>query len=598
MIPKFLFLFCATLVFISSAQDSLVFEQNLDKDSVFKESRMSQKPIVFLTDSIFSSYYLIDCAHGHICCQAGCHCCAELGRPNEYEIVNKTNVNGVKRTTTVEKYQLALDHAPGKIIYSFSKKNEENPTIYYSARRIIQTGYNEQEDFQLLKKIAISEFEDGKALVYDEQGVFHVINGEGQKIPFEFASSEKLSEEYFKVSILSDHGRIFGIADAKGNIQGDLAYQNIQEESEGLYLAQRYNPKTLTNFLWRKGSFRYIDITGKEVIKAPMTHADPFINGSAKVCMEKNGWLLIDKKGEILTEESYDYIGEYAEGFYAVRRNEKLGFINAKGIEVIKPKYEWVYKFSNGMAAFLEDGKWGFINQKGEEVIPAQYNRIRNFNNERAVVAIGADSNRDKWGIINKKGEYVLKPTYDELSIFNSEFSVAFINGQGYGLVNTEGKEIMSCHYRYDLHYQANVKNSIGYIMYQKIGESHFTIENRKGKKTELTNYDYANFLYDESNNIILPLIRVRSKNNKYGIINLDGEIIVPCKYQSISARSNQLLYVYKDDKQGCISYDGEEVIPIIYQSISEFISGLAQVTLNEEVFYINIKGERVDQIY
>ena len=75
-------------------------------------------------------------------------------------------------------------------------------------------------------------------------------------------------------------------------------------------------------------------------------------------------------------------------------------------------KYDQLGMFSEGYAAVLKNGKWGYINTKGEEVIPAAINAtcVGRFSEGLAFV-LGEDYS--DFRIINTEGKTVFKGNCD-----------------------------------------------------------------------------------------------------------------------------------------------------------------------------------------
>ena len=65
----------------------------------------------------------------------------------------------------------------------------------------------------------------------------------------------------------------------------------------------------------------------------------------------------------------FDYAGDFNEGFAAVLKDRKWGYINTKGEQIVKCKFDGVGDFNEGFAAVKKDGKCGYINTKGYPVI-------------------------------------------------------------------------------------------------------------------------------------------------------------------------------------------------------------------------------------
>ncbi len=92
----------------------------------------------------------------------------------------------------------------------------------------------------------------------------------------------------------------------------------------------------------------------------------------------------------------------------------------------------------------------------------------------------------------------------------------------------------------------------------------------------------------------------VKQKNNKWGIIKSNGDIVSTCIYDDVisiamgAEDQEELIAVRINNKFGYINLDGTEVIPVEYDRISPFNNGKAEVTQNGETFFINISNDRV----
>ena len=56
-----------------------------------------------------------------------------------------------------------------------------------------------------------------------------------------------------------------------------------------------------------------------------------------------------------------------------LKMNEIYGFINEEGEMLIRPSLEAVKLLPNGFAAIRKDGKWGFIDSKGNKIVDFIY---------------------------------------------------------------------------------------------------------------------------------------------------------------------------------------------------------------------------------
>ena len=82
----------------------------------------------------------------------------------------------------------------------------------------------------------------------------------------------------------------------------------------------------------------------------------------------------------------YDRIRPYSEGFAAVEKNGRWGFIDQKGRETVRPQYQDVLAYGEARAAVKKDGRWGFIDTKGKETVKPEYDTVWPYKDGRATV--------------------------------------------------------------------------------------------------------------------------------------------------------------------------------------------------------------------
>ena len=82
----------------------------------------------------------------------------------------------------------------------------------------------------------------------------------------------------------------------------------------------------------------------------------------------------------------YDRIRPYSEGFAAVEKNGRWGFIDRKGREIVRPQYQDVLAYGESRAAVKRDGRWGFIDTTGKETVKPQYDTVWSYKDGRATV--------------------------------------------------------------------------------------------------------------------------------------------------------------------------------------------------------------------
>ena len=222
------------------------------------------------------------------------------------------------------------------------------------------------------------------------------------------------------------------------------------------------------------------------------------IEGSNAKVYEYNG-----KLKELNMSAKYNkvrYIGE--ERFVVGENQEKLIDINDKLIKSLN--YEFLYHFREGLARVEADGKYGYIDKEGKEVVSLKYEDTGGFSEGLATVV--ADG---KWGYIDKEGKEVVSPKYEEADDFRGGLARVRADGKC-GYIDKEGKEVISPEYEESRYFGKNIESLIAPF---------------KGEY----NYDYE-YEGEFSDGLIAVI-----KDGKAGVINQEGEVIIPTIYDYIS---------------------------------------------------------------
>jgi WG containing repeat len=105
-------------------------------------------------------------------------------------------------------------------------------------------------------------------------------------------------------------------------------------------------------------------------------------NNYGLVPVKQNGvWGFVDPvSGQIKIPCQYQNVGGFNDrdesGFCQVKKNNKWGIINEKGVPISPIMYDDALCYAHGLCAVKKDGKWGFINEFGSEVTPCLFNWV------------------------------------------------------------------------------------------------------------------------------------------------------------------------------------------------------------------------------
>ena len=87
-------------------------------------------------------------------------------------------------------------------------------------------------------------------------------------------------------------------------------------------------------------------------------------------------------------------------GYAAVCKDGKWGYVDADGELVIDYTYEDAQSFQNGYAAVCIGGLWGYIDEEGELVIDAQFVTATKFSSSGTAAVKAEVSGEEAWKLI------------------------------------------------------------------------------------------------------------------------------------------------------------------------------------------------------
>ncbi len=208
-----------------------------------------------------------------------------------------------------------------------------------------------------------------------------------------------------------------------------------------------------------------------------------------KVFSSNNPYGFINKKGELVIENKFAYVGDFHEdlAFAKLYGDTLFGFINKTGVFVIKPQYEGAGDFSEGLAAVSINGKWGFIDKNNKIVIKPEYDYADDFKNGYVAVKLG-----EKCGFINRDGELLTKTKYDRVGSFSNGLA-AVAKKDGYkflwAFINEMGEEIIP--FQFAGYEGPKFKNGLALVQIAVKEPSSY--DWNKGEIVEIQKFGYIN---------------------------------------------------------------------------------------------------------
>ena len=354
----------------------------------------------------------------------------------------------------------------------------------------------------------------------------------------------------------------FGYIDLEGETALPFVYEDASPFMEGLA------------YFYKDGKYGFMDHMGNPQFYLDCDSVSAFVDGLAYICVDgRYGY--IDKTGKMVIEPVYDDAEYFEDGFAEVVKDSKRGIIDQTGREVVKPEYIEIERVQSCFLAKKNEAYDIFDlegNLLSEQVFSSAWDGIKLYNEEKGIS-----------GIICQGNVYVFD-TYYYITEVIPEQRLAIAQSDGaLGVINFEGE--MEIPFSY---------NTIWYYESEKV----FLVENAEGKWGVLDGGDFTAWhvpcSYDSihETDSVKGMLRVE-KGEKYGIIGLNGEIVLPISYDRVEILENGAYFARKDDVTWLYDKNGTLLNQGNYSFIS-YKDGCYEVDEGESIGYLNLDGKKI----
>jgi|GEM_PF-5034606 len=296
---------------------------------------------------------------------------------------------------------------------------------------------------------------------------------------------------------------------------------------------------------------------------------------------------------------------------------EKFGVIESSGQILIPFKYDVIEPFNSRLIKIYTGENCGLIDTNLNIVVPIIYNSsFEQYSDDRYLIKQNSEiSNAENknQAIIDSFGNYIIR---DDNHIFSMPYNGMFRTEKDgkFGFYDINGNLVIPFIYNYagDFH------ERLAYVS----DSTNAYVDRSGNKKIDLgTSLELLNFAYNMGYSIILSkdsLFGLMKKNGQYllpekydtitafteenlaffsenkklGIVDAYSGIIVQPKYDEIGLLNTNLFRVKLDGKYGFIGRNGKVIIPLIYDSAEEFVNNRSNVVLRGISFSIDSKGD------
>lgn len=248
------------------------------------------------------------------------------------------------------------------------------------------------------------------------------------------------------------------------------------------------------------------------------------------------------------------------------RTFDKLrGYLNIHTGEIVIPaQYNRAWNFSEGIAGVLKDGVVSFIKEDGElafdKTFPIYYDDDYSeiaFQFHHGLCVMRTMDN--KWGLINTEGEWAVEPVYTTISAPRNGYRIVS-NGSQCGLISEKGQIVLPIEYDYI----RLSSNPAGFTI-AKDGLAKTIDFNLKTVVPFVYDGLYvlsyvdeyrSNVIYEngEATKYIVPKYWRYDVGSGSGVIDLEGNVIIPAKYFMVRIVDDNLFDVE-------VSCSGEHIL-------------------------------------
>ena len=304
-------------------------------------------------------------------------------------------------------------------------------------------------------------------------------------------------------------------------VAGFFIYRNAKQEAKEYEIMQIPSEEYAYFVYKQENKYGVIDKEGNIVVQAQFTNVKiPNPLKSVFVCYDGDNTKVLNEKNETLYEN----------------------FNNIEPLTLKNVSTDLIYEKT--VLKYEENGKYGLISIDGNKITNAKYQEIDTLQYKEGELVV---KENDKYGVININGYEIIKPEYDQVKAdgyYSSDnkykddgyiVSITTDDGYRYGYLNNEGQKILDTKYN-DLSRLAYSNKDTIYLLCAENGKYGLY----EGANNIIPN-EYQAITYVEDNDFCIV-----QKGKKYGVVNLEGSMMLQVKYSQIDVNGD---YLYVTDE-------------------------------------------------
>ena len=289
-----------------------------------------------------------------------------------------------------------------------------------------------------------------------------------------------------------------------------------------------------------------------------------------------NKWGVIDSEGNNVIDPSYKemivipnskmgvfictYDVNYDTGEYKTKalnqKNEEI-FTKYDKIEAVQNTDKaGNLTYDQNVLKVQKDGKYGLIDFSEKEITAINYEEVTAISGIENSFKVKKDG---KYGIVDNEGKIVVETKYADIDILGKDNKSGFIvkdDTGKYGIIDYSNNQVLET--KYD-----SIEKVYGNDLYAVTENGKQKLVNKEKADILTSGFDSIKQILSSQENAVIFV-----KSDKYGVMNLSGEIIIDAQYDELKESKLGTFVAKKADKYGIINIENQEKLAFEYTSI------------------------------
>ncbi len=230
--------------------------------------------------------------------------------------------------------------------------------------------------------------------------------------------------------------------------------------------------------------------------------------------------------------------------------------------EAVK-RYDEVREFHNGIAIVRQSGRYGFIDSLGNEIVPCDYIGLSYNEPGFYTTYVSNHWHLSEQGLIGPDGKRLTQDKFQKIEYMPDLHILCCYDGFPRQFFNLDGEEVNP-----GLYDKAAIQKAEAYG--ELSGFTPFYEGIAMVKYYDRPSKSYYHKMIDKEGNIVMS---ITENNGKFGVVDVDGNEVVPHRYQSIDDYDSGYLLVSDGvHRQGLWDLQaGKETVSPIYNVYGNF---------------------------